>query len=200
MPSLRSDPHNFSVPWHCRSLGSSNTAAKRTPSSARRLTYNTPQTHQHNASSFYSQPRGSRPALHQLSMNEVFVPESPEHNTQPGQQLPLPPPHPWQCSEQDHSSTSDAGGELYTVLKSMQSSIESGFQDIKGRSLSLRVIAWRKWRRNTNSTTCCRYLLHPLLRAAALVREGVSGTALHNFRFVIVYLFSWAKYNTYCFV
>jgi len=64
-------------------------------------------------------------------MNEVFVPESPEHNTwQPGQQLPLPPPHPWQCSEQDHSSTSDAGGELYTVLQSMQSSIESGFQDM----------------------------------------------------------------------
>ena len=97
--------------------------------SAKRLTYDTVQ-RASNPSTFYS-----RPALQPVDMNEVYVPESPVRECwQPGQTLPITPPYRQQHQANDSRSSSlTTGNDLQTMLQAMQSSIESNFQDIKGR-------------------------------------------------------------------
>ena len=98
-------------------------------SASRRLNFETPNSYRPStASRFYSRSTGSR-------VTDVFVPETPQRDTyddmhwQPGQSLPTGP-----LSIASESGTSI---ELQSMLQSMQHTIESNFEEVKGKLVEL---------------------------------------------------------------
>lgn len=109
----------------------------------RRLCFSCPRKEQ-NVSSFYSR---TRQPFQPVDMNELYVPESPEHPCmqenvawQPGDMLPISNQHA-SPSQMPYSTTSpnrtSSISQIQSILQSMQSSIETNFRDVKGRLTEL---------------------------------------------------------------
>lgn len=99
-------------------------------------------------SSFYSRTNATRQPFQPVDMNELYVPESPEHASmqenvawQPGDMLPISNQHaspsqmPYSVAASPTQTSSIS--QIQSILQSMQSSIEANFRDVKGRLTEL---------------------------------------------------------------